>query len=318
MRIEQLELFLQVIESGSFAAAARIQHMSQPAVSMSVAALETEFGTKLLVRTPGQRRQIEATEAGMILMDYAKKALVDYHNAYTAVMQAGRTLKPVVLMTSYGPGACVTPQLVKYFKDHYAGIPLQVTPINGNSIYQSLLGGGCSVAISATAPPEGVYSEPFFRDPLVLICPSVYKIRSPLTLPEVQELPLIIRNKNSGAYQMFLDALSGQNMSISDFSVSMEVFGNSDILQAVSAGMGVGFVTMSSLSTEQSGAKYRMIPIKKFKVERCIRISRAEDHPLTDSERLFWQCALGMEWRGVFSGFNTVPDAKRLPVKGTE
>ena len=82
---------------------------------MSVAALESEFGTKLLVRTPGQRRQIEPTEAGMILLDYAKKALVDYHNVYSAIMHASRTPKPVVLMTSYGPGACVTPQLVKYF-----------------------------------------------------------------------------------------------------------------------------------------------------------------------------------------------------------
>lgn len=317
MRIEQLQLFLQVLESGSIAAAARIQHMSQPAVSMAISSLEEEFQAKLLVRSPGQRRQIEPTEAGVLLADYSRKAIADYRNVYSTILHVNKNPKPFNVMTSYGPGACVTPQLVKHFKENYSNIPLQISPMNGNAIYQSLRNEDCTIAISATPPPEGIFSERFFSDPLVLICPRDYRIKTAISLNELQKLPLVIRNKRSGAYKMFLDALSEHDLGLSDFSVSMEVFGNSDILQAVSMGMGVGFVTRSSLTTDHNNGKYMMVPIKRFRIERYIHISRLNEHPLTDGERLFWQYALGSEWRSSFLGFNTIPGPNRIPAENT-
>jgi hypothetical protein len=60
-----------------------------------------------------------------------------------------------------------------------------------------------------------------------------------------------------------------------------------------------------------------MVPIKKFKIERYIHISRMKEHHLTDGERLFWQYALGSEWRGTFLDFNTIPDSHSRPASST-
>ncbi|MBP3836387.1 MAG: LysR family transcriptional regulator, partial [Pyramidobacter sp.] len=66
MRLEQFNLFLTVLNSGSFAAAGRLLHMSQPSITAALNSLEEEVGARLLERSPGQRRPVTATEAGVI------------------------------------------------------------------------------------------------------------------------------------------------------------------------------------------------------------------------------------------------------------
>ncbi len=73
-----LETFLAVAERGSFTAAAHIRHLSQPAVSQQIAALEAEYGQRLFVRTS---RQVTLTEAGRVLRHQARAALDHLHSA---------------------------------------------------------------------------------------------------------------------------------------------------------------------------------------------------------------------------------------------
>ena len=61
MDIQQLRTFVEVVQRGSFAAAARVLDMAPSAVTRSVAALEEELGVRLMQRTT---RQLSLTEAG--------------------------------------------------------------------------------------------------------------------------------------------------------------------------------------------------------------------------------------------------------------
>lgn len=68
-RLETLQLFVRVVESGSFSKAARIQGVVQPTVSKQIAALEERLQAQLLRRTP---RGLSLTAAGQ---DYYESAL---------------------------------------------------------------------------------------------------------------------------------------------------------------------------------------------------------------------------------------------------
>ena len=57
-----MEIFVRVVETGSFSAAARDLDLGQPAVSKTIAALEERLGARLLVRST---RHLSATDAGM-------------------------------------------------------------------------------------------------------------------------------------------------------------------------------------------------------------------------------------------------------------
>ena len=63
MILRQLEVFLAVIDSGSFSAGARNTNTTQSTVSQHIAALEAEFSVRLMERS---RNGINLTEAGKI------------------------------------------------------------------------------------------------------------------------------------------------------------------------------------------------------------------------------------------------------------
>jgi DNA-binding transcriptional LysR family regulator len=72
MDLRQLESFREVVREGSFTGAARNLHMTQPAVSLHIKALEQGLGTKLLHRG---NRGVRVTAAGAELLDAAERVL---------------------------------------------------------------------------------------------------------------------------------------------------------------------------------------------------------------------------------------------------
>ena len=69
----RLRVFRAVAEEMSFRKAAEVLHLSQPAVSQHVRALEEEAGVRLFDRARGEGHgsQISLTEAGRVLLGYA-------------------------------------------------------------------------------------------------------------------------------------------------------------------------------------------------------------------------------------------------------
>jgi DNA-binding transcriptional LysR family regulator len=73
-RWQAMRIFVRVAETGSFAQTARILHMSAPAVTRSIAALEELIGARLFVRTT---RSVKLTEAGGRYLDDCRRILAD-------------------------------------------------------------------------------------------------------------------------------------------------------------------------------------------------------------------------------------------------
>src|SRR5579864_368032 len=84
-----MEVFLRVVETGSFSAAARDLRMGQPAVSKTVAALEARLGVRLLNRSS---RQLQPTEAGEAFYDRARRSLAEADEADSAARGLGAGL----------------------------------------------------------------------------------------------------------------------------------------------------------------------------------------------------------------------------------
>ena len=77
-RLQAMSVFVRVIESGSFSAAARDLKMGQPAVSKIVAALESHLGVRLLMRST---HQLMPTEAGQAYYEKARHVVADADEA---------------------------------------------------------------------------------------------------------------------------------------------------------------------------------------------------------------------------------------------
>ena len=80
-RLQAMQVFVRVAESGGFAEAARKLHMSPPAVTRAIAGVEERLGTRLFVRTT---RSVKLTEAGQRFLDDCKRILADIEEAEAA------------------------------------------------------------------------------------------------------------------------------------------------------------------------------------------------------------------------------------------
>jgi DNA-binding transcriptional LysR family regulator len=86
-RLEELTIFVSIIEAGSLVSAARRLRRSPPAVTRALSALEDRMGLRLVERTT---RRLAPTEAGTALADRARAIMADYD-----AMLAGSAQTPI-------------------------------------------------------------------------------------------------------------------------------------------------------------------------------------------------------------------------------
>jgi DNA-binding transcriptional LysR family regulator len=111
-RLHALEVFAAVADAGSLAGAARRLHMSPPAVTRALAALEERIGVRLFNRTT---RSLNLTEAGAGFLDTARRVLADLNEAENAA--AGQTSNP--------SGHLTVSASVTFGRSHVAGILME-------------------------------------------------------------------------------------------------------------------------------------------------------------------------------------------------
>jgi DNA-binding transcriptional LysR family regulator len=89
-RLHEMELFVRVVETGSFSAAARDLKLGQPAISKTIAGLEDRLGVRLLVRST---RQLSPTDAGVAFYERAVRAIAEANDAEAAAQGVGAGLE---------------------------------------------------------------------------------------------------------------------------------------------------------------------------------------------------------------------------------
>jgi DNA-binding transcriptional LysR family regulator len=123
-RLAALEIFVGVVDAGSFSAVARRQRIGQPAVSKAIVQLETWLGVSLLLRST---RSVVPTEAGRIFYERAKRTIEEADEAVMAVQGNANSLSGKLrVSTSICLGRLhVIPRLSAFLAEH-PGLDLEL------------------------------------------------------------------------------------------------------------------------------------------------------------------------------------------------
>jgi DNA-binding transcriptional LysR family regulator len=89
-RLREMEVFIRVVETGSFSTAARDLNLGQPTISKTIAGLEDRLGIRLLARST---RKLTPTEAGVAFYEGARRAVTEANEAEAAARGAGAGLQ---------------------------------------------------------------------------------------------------------------------------------------------------------------------------------------------------------------------------------
>lgn len=162
---DQLRHFLAVVEHGSFTAAARSVHLSQPSLSASIQRLEADLGTPLLHRLP---RGARPTAAGTALVPHARASLASMRAGRRAVAEVAGLARGEV---SIGGGATscsyLLPPVLVAFRARYPGVTFRLRETYTPAVPEAVRSGELDLGV-AQAPVPG---ELWHHDEVIVVGP---------------------------------------------------------------------------------------------------------------------------------------------------
>lgn len=119
-----LSAFVEITRSRSFSRAAETLHLTQPAMSKRIAALESQVEAPLFDRIG---RDVALTEAGRTLLPYAERVLREIEDARREIGGlSGRIAGPLAMATSHHVGLHRLPAALRTFAARYPDVHLDL------------------------------------------------------------------------------------------------------------------------------------------------------------------------------------------------
>src|SRR5581483_12097643 len=145
MDTQALAAFAEVADSGSFSRAAEKLHLSQPAISKRIAALESQLGRPLFDRVG---RAIHLTDAGRTLLPYARRTLQHLEDGKRALTQlAGEVGGRLSFGTSHHIGLHRLPPVLRRYTQKYPQVDLDIHFMDSEVACEAVLAGKLELGI---------------------------------------------------------------------------------------------------------------------------------------------------------------------------
>ncbi len=162
--LDQLRVFLAVVDEASFSAAARALRRAQSAVSHAIATLERLLGVALFDRRAARGRKPTLTDAGRALLPEARAVVA---GADALVSRAQRIVEGVEAQVTVAvdvmfPQRALFTALAAFQRQH-PDVPVLLRTEALGAVVQAVLDGACQVGI---AQPIGRFPKELERRPL--------------------------------------------------------------------------------------------------------------------------------------------------------
>lgn len=199
MDLANLNAFIAVAETGSFSLAAERLHLTQPAVSKRIAALEGQLNVRLFDRLG---REIGLTEAGRALQPRAYQILNVLEDTRRALTNLNGDIGGrLSLATSHHIGLHRLPPLLRAFTRAHPQVNLDIRFLDSEIAYDEVLHGRAELAVITLAPQtaEPVKAVKVWDDPLdFVVAPEHPLARRPtITLADISSHPAVFPGGNT-------------------------------------------------------------------------------------------------------------------------
>jgi LysR family carnitine catabolism transcriptional activator len=277
--LRELHAFLELAEQRSFTRAAALCHLSQPAFSALVRALEHTVGARLFDRTT---RSVELTAEGRVLIEPARRMLRDADTMLADVRDhAARRRGRVAIALLPSLAAGWLPPLLARFHQQHPGIEIDVADVLSDACIERVRAGSADFALASTrtATPE-LHTEEFCRDQFHLVCPrghALAKRRGRIELKDLAPYPIVQLARSSSVRQYVEAALYPIQL-----HTMMELDQLATVAGMVRAGLGITIVPSLTLF-HFADARLATRPLHAPALVRHVYVVRRADRPLSSA-----------------------------------
>jgi DNA-binding transcriptional LysR family regulator len=307
LNLHRLSIFMTVVESGGFSAAAQKLYMSQPSVSNHVRNLEQSLQTTLIDRS-GPR--IRPTAEGEVLVEYARRVFLLTEEAVSAIREvSGVQTGRLEVGGTTTVGTYLLPRLLARFRDRHQGIECDIVVGNNGQIIKRLLDGELGLAIVAGQPgaPQ-LKTETVLDERLLLVCAPGHRlaaraadVAAPVAVSptELAAERFLLREPGSQTRDLQEAALIGWDL---DDIAKADMWGPETIKQSVAAGLGISLISEHAIDAEVREGRLAVVEIDPPLRSRPVVVAYRRDRLLSPAERAFLGLVRGLRtWPGTAS-----------------
>jgi DNA-binding transcriptional LysR family regulator len=184
MRIEQLQAFLAIADTGNFGQAARKFGLTQSTISRQIQALESEIAFPLFHRTA----QAKLTVAGEKLLPRARRICLEWEQATTEIadLQGGKQPELCVAVI-HSVCSYYLPPILQRFCQNYPDVQLRVTALGSDRALKVLRDGLVDVAIVMNnrflTTSADMVVQPLYEEPIEVLMAAQHPLAQNRSVP---------------------------------------------------------------------------------------------------------------------------------------
>jgi DNA-binding transcriptional LysR family regulator len=285
MQVENFKIFADLVETKSFSKSAKLNGITQSAVSQQARAMERHFKTLLIDRS---QKQFQLTREGMRVYEAAKEVLHQYEKLLSEIQEMKKVISGTIrISTIYSIGLHELPPFIKKFLHEFPSVNVRVEYRRSNLVYEDILHNSVDFGLVAfPVKMRQIEMIPFRNDHLVLITHPSH----PLAKAEEVQLQALTGHKFIGfdpdiPTRKAVDQIFRENRI--EIEPVMEFDNIETVKRAVEIDAGVAVVPLATVLQEVKQGTLSAVHFKGREFTRPLAILHRKGRVLTPAMKKF-------------------------------
>lgn len=291
MHIENLKIFSDLVESQSFSKAAKLNSITQSAVSQQLRAMEKHFNVLIIDRS---QKQFRLTREGQKLYDSAKEILHRYEKLISELQEMKKVISGNIhISTIYSIGLHELPPYIKQFLQKYPSVNVRVEYRRSNLVYEDILHNSVDLGLVAFPNPmRQLEVIPFREDQLVMICHPDHHLakKGEVEIKELKDCKVIGFDQDIPTRKVTDQIFREHKI---DLEPIMEFDNIETVKRAVEIDAGIAIVPQATVAQEIKQGTVRRVGLKGGNFTRPIAVIHRKGRVLTPAMRKFIETLTG-------------------------
>jgi DNA-binding transcriptional LysR family regulator len=292
MQIENFKIFADLVETKSFSKSAKLNGITQSAVSQQARAMERHFKTLLIDRS---QKQFQLTREGQRVYDASKEMLHTYEKLLSELQEMKKVISGTIrISTIYSIGLHELPPFIKKFLHDYPSVNVRVEYRRSNLVYEDILHNAVDFGLVAfPVKQRQIEVLPFRNDHLVVIAHPHHPIakRHEVEIKDLAGQKFIGFDPDIPTRKAVDQIFREHKLEIEPV---MEFDNIETVKRAVEIDHGIAIVPQATVTQEQKQGTLAVLPFKGREFTRALAILHRKGRVLTPAMKKFIE-TLGLD-----------------------
>jgi len=288
MTLKQLQVFLAVADSGSFSKGGENVSLAQSTASQHIRSLEDELGARLFDRSAGS---ICLTAVGRLFYEHAVRICAGCGEAADAVRRfQGLEQATLRVGASTIPAACLIPDLLGSFSAARPGVRLEVVQGDTREVIRLLQDEKIELAVvGGKEYADTICFQEVATEQIVLVALPGQATATAVTIEQLQEMPLLLRETGSGTRSAVDGALQKGGIDLHGLRVIAQLGSSEALRRAVLSGAGYAFLSALAVGRELAEGTLIAVDIAGIEISRSFYLAWRRGRSLSPAAEVFME-----------------------------